>query len=137
MLTLGLVAAFGVPLWLFLLLGWKLAVRLRLEKQGHSAQAIVTSVRGWTDSLDGVKHQVVSYQILQGNDYYPSSADVPVRGKGYAAGDRIPVMYMPSRPHRSQPVSGGLATSVGVTAFVMAVMVALMVWPLWMLTHYH
>ncbi len=132
--TLELAVAFGMPLSIFLLLGWKLAVRTRLEQQGHVGQATVTSVRNWTDSLDGIKHQAVSYQLLLGDDYYSSSADVPVRGKGYAPGDRMPVIYLPSRPDKSQPVSGGPATSIGLTALVMLAMVGLILWMVWLLS---
>jgi hypothetical protein len=133
MRTLTLVAAFGMPLSIFLLLGWKLVVRLRLERQGRVVHASVTSVRNWTDSLDGIKQQTVSYQFSVGNDYYSAAADVPVRGKGYYSGDRLPVMYVPSRPAKAQPVTGGLATSTGLTAFVMVAMVALMLWMLTLL----
>ncbi len=132
MRTLELVAAFGMPLSIFLFLGWKLVARLRLERQGHVTQAIVTSVR--TDSLDGIKHQTVRYRLSLGDDYYTSSTYVPVRGNGYATGDRIPVIYPPARPDRSQPVTGGPATSTALTAFVMVAMVALMLWMLWLLT---
>jgi hypothetical protein len=128
MRTLEYVAAFGMPLSIFLLLGWKLVVRLRLERQGHFAQASVTSVRNWTDPLDGIKHQSVSYKFSAGNDYYSAATDVPVRGKGYATGDRLPVIYPPSRPARAQPVNGGPAASSGLTVFVMLAMVALMLW---------
>jgi hypothetical protein len=134
MRTLVLIVAFGTPLSIFLLLGWKLVVRLRLERRGHYAQAIVTSVRSWTDSMDGIQHQIVSYRLPLGNDNYPSSTNVPVRGRGYAAGDRIPVIYAPSRPDKSQPVSGGAGTSIALTAFVMVAMVALMLWMLWLLS---
>jgi hypothetical protein len=85
-------------------------------------------VRNWTDSLDGIKHQAVSYQFSVGDNYYSCSADVPVRGEGYATGDRIPIIYLRSRPARAQLVSGGPATSTGLTAFVMLAMVALMLW---------
>jgi hypothetical protein len=129
-----LVVAFGMPLAIFLLLGWKLVVRLRLEQQGRVAQARVTSVRNWTDSLDGIKHQVVSYQFSVGDDFYSSSSDVPVRGKGYAAGDGIPVIYAASRPAKAQPVTGGPATSTGLTAFVMVAMVVFMLWLVWLLS---
>jgi hypothetical protein len=101
-----------------------------LERQGRFEQASVTSVRNWTDPLDGVKHQTVSYQLTVGNDYYSSATDVPMRGKGYATGERLPVIYPPSRPAKAQPVNGGLATSTGLTVFVMLAMVALMLWML-------
>jgi hypothetical protein len=133
MRTLEFVAV-GMPLSIFLFLGWKLVVRLRLERQGHVAQATVTSVRNWTDPLDGVKHQTVRYQFSVESDYYPSATDVPMRGKGYATGDRLPVIYPPSRPARAQPVNGGPATSTGLTVFVMLVMVALMLWMLSLLS---
>jgi hypothetical protein len=126
--------AFGMPLSIFLLVGWKLLVRLRLEREGRIAQATVTSVRSWTDSLDGIKHQVVSYQLSLGSDYYTSSTDVPVRGKGYVTGDHISVLYRPSRPDKSQPVTGGPATSIGLGVFAMLAMVALMLWMLSLLS---
>jgi hypothetical protein len=94
----------------------------------------VTSVRSWTDAMDGIKHQVVSYKFPVGRDYYDSSADIPVRGKGLAAGDRFPVIYLPSRPARVQPVTGGASTSTGLTVFVMLAMVVLMLWMLWLLS---
>lgn len=128
------VAAFGKPLSIFLLLGWKLVVRLRLEQQGHVAQAKVTSARDWTDSMDGIKHQVVSYQFSVGDDSYSSSSDVPVRGQGYATGDRIPVIYAASRPAKAQPVTGGPATSTGLTALVMVATVVFMLWMVWLLS---
>jgi uncharacterized protein DUF3592 len=128
MRTLELVALFAMPLSIFLLLGSKLVTRLRLEQRGHLAQANVTSVRTWTDSLDGIKHQIVRYQLVLGDDDYCSSTDVPVRGRGYAAGDHISVIYLPSRPDKPQPVTGGPATSVGLTACVMLAMVVLMLW---------
>jgi hypothetical protein len=137
MRTLEFVAAIGMPLSIVLLLGWKLVARLRMERQGHVVQAIVTSVRNWTDSLDGIRHQNVSYQFPVGDDYYSSSTDVPVRGKGYATGDRISVMYLPARPFKAQPVTGGPATSTGLIAFVMLAMVVLMLWMLWLLSQPH
>jgi hypothetical protein len=42
MRTLELAVVFAMPLSIFLFLGWKLVVRLRLEQHGHVAQAIVT-----------------------------------------------------------------------------------------------
>jgi hypothetical protein len=133
--TLGLVAAFGMPLAIFLFLGSKLVVRLRLEQRGLVTQARVTSVRDWSD--EGIKHQTVSYQFSVGGDYYSSSTNVPMSGKGYVTGDPLSVTYLPWRPDRSQPVSGGAATSTGLTAFVMLAMVALMVWMLWLLNLPH
>jgi hypothetical protein len=117
-----------MPLAIFLFLGRSLAVRLRLEQHGCTVQAIVTSVRGWTDSLDGIRHQTVSYRFSVDCESYSCSADVPIRGKGYAAGDRFPIIYLPSQPAKAQPVSGGPATSVGLTAFVMLAMVVVVLW---------
>jgi hypothetical protein len=79
-------------------------------------------------ALDGIRHQTVNYRFSVGSDSYSSSADVPIRGKGYAAGDRFPIIYLPSRPSKAQPVSGGPATSVGLTAFVMLAMIVVVVW---------
>lgn len=128
MQTLGLVVAFGMPLAIFLFAGWKLAVRLHLGQHGLVTEAVVTSVRDWLDSMDGIKHQTVSYQFPVGDHYQSSSVNVPVRGKGYTVGDRLPVIYLPSRPAKVQPVTGGPATSVGLTVVVMVAMVALMLW---------
>jgi hypothetical protein len=69
MRTLGIVAGFGMPLAIFLFLGSKLVVRLRLEQHGLVAQARVTSVRFWSD--EGIKHQTVNYQFAVGGDYSP------------------------------------------------------------------
>ncbi len=102
---------------------------------GAIAQARVTSLRAWSD--EGIQHQTVSYQFAVGGDYYSSSANVPLSGKGFATGDQFSVIYLPSRPDKSQPVSGGAATSTGLTAFVMLCMVAFMVWMLWLLNLPH
>jgi len=132
MRTLGLVAAFGMPFSIFLFLGWKLIDRRRLELRGMVARAIVTSVRNWSD--EGITHQIVNYQFTVGGDYYSSSASVPLRGKGYATGDRFSVLYLPRRPDKSQPLSGGPAT--GFTAVVMVAMVVFMLWMLYMFGAY-
>src|SRR5262245_45743637 len=132
MRNLGLVAAFGMPLSIFLLLGWKLIDRRRLEQRGMVARAVVTSVRHWRD--EGITHQIVNYQFAVGGDYYSASTTVPLRGKGYATGDRFSALYLPWRPGKSQPVSGGPAT--GFTAVVMVAMVVFMLWMLYMFGAY-
>ena len=71
-----------------------------------TGQAIVTSVRNWTDSMDGIKHRTMNYKFPVDRDNYDSWADVPVCGSGYAAGDRFPLICLPSRPATAQPVAG-------------------------------
>ncbi|HEY7324863.1 MAG TPA: DUF3592 domain-containing protein [Streptosporangiaceae bacterium] len=130
-----IIITLSMPLSIFLFLGSKLVRRLRLEQHGLVAQARVTSVREWSD--EGFEHQIVDYQFAVSGEYYSSSTTVPLRGEGYAAGDHFPVLYLPSQPHKAQPVSGGPATSTGLTAFAMLAMVAVMVWEVWLLTRPH
>jgi hypothetical protein len=119
-----MVVIFGIPILFF---GWKLVLRLRLERQGIHAQATVTSVRNWTDSLDGIKHQTVSFAFPAGGVKRFSSANVPRRAGGYSVGDSFPVLYLSSRPDKAQPLDGGLATSTRLMTFAILALVAVLV----------
>lgn len=133
--TLELLVAFGMPLSIFLLVGWKLVVRLRLEQQGSAAQAKVTSVRNWTDSLDGIKHQfLVRQQKLRTAQLVlveqPDSEQQRVigvhaapdtgpqqRGEGWSSGSNTPSLAL-LVGHRSRqiPATAVRATSAGSSA---------------------